>query len=433
VASSNLALEKLSVILKNYPLSIERLVRQHEVVFLQQLTAAILGASAHEFGAWQRAFEVFFSNFTEGVFRDSFGQKRLDRRWVGLIFWQIIFENLSRNPSQKIDNQWFVSPLFLNQLFNRVSSKRLSMTEWAFEIINFITQKQDFEILKQTTKRPSKNQIAQQITALKGAIKQAVSVLPESDKLESLFENWLFKDLKLASEFLEKAALKTQNTDGVTTNNLRFENTDSSNKPLGTQNTEGEENKDLRLNNTANTPLETQNSKLKTEDEDTVFYVGMAGVVILHPFLAPFFETVGLLEGTDFKDENARKRGVGLLQYLAVGDEMVAEYDASLLKWLCGLPFEQPIDAKIELTRLERTEANELLETVIEHWGALGKVSADSLRDGFLKRDGKLTRRTERWVLQVEKQTLDILLDRLPWGFGVIKLSWQAEILFVEW
>jgi hypothetical protein len=33
----------------------------------------------------------------------------------------------------------------------------------------------------------------------------------------------------------------------------------------------------------------------------------------------------------------------------------------------------------------------------------------------------------------VEKKAYDILLDRLPWGIGMIKLSWAPYVLNVEW
>jgi Contractile injection system tape measure protein len=121
------------------------------------------------------------------------------------------------------------------------------------------------------------------------------------------------------------------------------------------------------------------------------------------------------------------------LQYLTVGEEEVVEYDATLLKLLCALPFETPIDSRIELTDIEKKEVDELLTMVIQHWGALGDVGVDSLRQGFLQRDGKLSKRSDGWLLQIEKQTMDILLDRLPWGFGVVKLPWQTDMLFVEW
>lgn len=158
-----------------------------------------------------------------------------------------------------------------------------------------------------------------------------------------------------------------------------------------------------------------------------------AGIVLLHPFLKPFFEDLGLVKAGKFENKKAQRRAAALLHYLATGATEMAEYDMAMPKLLVGLPLERTVDRRIVLTDLERTEADNLLNAVIKHWKALGGTSADGLRDGFLKRYGKLTHRSDGWLLQVEAKTLDILLDRLPWGFGIVQLSWMKEMLFVEW
>jgi hypothetical protein len=35
--------------------------------------------------------------------------------------------------------------------------------------------------------------------------------------------------------------------------------------------------------------------------------------------------------------------------------------------------------------------------------------------------------------LQVERKTLDVLLDSIPWGFSTVLLPWNPQPLFVEW
>ena len=111
----------------------------------------------------------------------------------------------------------------------------------------------------------------------------------------------------------------------------------------------------------------------------------------------------------------------------------MAEYDMSMPKLLVGLPLEKTLDRRIVLTDLERAEADALLKATIKHWKALGDTSPDGLREAFLQRSGKLTHRSDGWLLQVESKTLDILIDRLPWGLGIVQLSWMKEMLFVEW
>lgn len=158
-----------------------------------------------------------------------------------------------------------------------------------------------------------------------------------------------------------------------------------------------------------------------------------AGIVLLHPFLKPFFEGLELLRGGKFENRKAQRRAAAILHYLATGKTEMAEYDMAMPKLLVGLPLERPVDRRIVLTDLERTEADGLLNAVIKHWKAIGNTSPDGLREGFLKRSGKLTHRSDGWLLQMEAQTLDILLDRLPWGLGIVRLSWMKEMLFVEW
>jgi hypothetical protein len=63
----------------------------------------------------------------------------------------------------------------------------------------------------------------------------------------------------------------------------------------------------------------------------------------------------------------------------------------------------------------------------------LKNTSANGLREGFLKRDGLLTRQDRGWLLRVEKKTLDVLLEKIPWGYGLIRLPWNEYLVTVEW
>ncbi len=158
-----------------------------------------------------------------------------------------------------------------------------------------------------------------------------------------------------------------------------------------------------------------------------------AGMVLLHPFLSSFFKKLNLTEEKDFKDTHSRSKAVMLLHFLATGEEQPKEYEMVLPKFLCEMPVNMPLDHTIELTEEEKEEANNLLQAVIEHWGALGGTSPDGLREGFLIRQGKLEQEQTGWKLLVEQKTLDILLDRLPWNISLIKLPWMKELLKVAW
>lgn len=158
-----------------------------------------------------------------------------------------------------------------------------------------------------------------------------------------------------------------------------------------------------------------------------------AGVVLLHPFLSSFFGKLNLLEGTEFKDFHCRSKAVLLLHFLATGKESSSEYEMVLPKFLCEMPVNTPIDHTLLISEKEKEEANNVLNATINHWNALGSISIEGLQEGFLIRDGKLEKEQTGWKLYVEQKTLDILLDQLPWGLGMIKLPWMKEILKVEW
>jgi hypothetical protein len=160
-------------------------------------------------------------------------------------------------------------------------------------------------------------------------------------------------------------------------------------------------------------------------------FIRCAGLVLLHPFLPQLFEALGIAAHDRMLQP---ERALCLLHFLATGQRVAPEYELLLPKLLCGVPFEQPVDARIELLAAAEAEALALLDAVMRHWGALGDTSADGLRGTFLTRPGKLSRRDDGGdVLQVEARSFDILLDRLPWAIGMIKLPWMERILRVEW
>lgn len=160
-------------------------------------------------------------------------------------------------------------------------------------------------------------------------------------------------------------------------------------------------------------------------------YVNCAGVVLLHPFLPHFFQALGIAaEGRLLQPE----RALCLLHFLATGQAIAPEYDLLLPKLLCNVPVDQPVEADVNLTAAEFDEATALLDAVIKHWDVLGNTSVDGLRGTFLVRSGKLSRRDDGdWLLQVEAQSFDILLDQLTWGFRMIQLPWMEKMLWVEW
>jgi hypothetical protein len=166
--------------------------------------------------------------------------------------------------------------------------------------------------------------------------------------------------------------------------------------------------------------------------EGEAIYLNGAGCIILHPFLEELFRSNDLLAGRAFRDAAARELAVRLVAYLTFGNELTPEYDLLLPKLLCGMAWEEPL-APIELTDAERTACDQLLHAVLRHWHALKSSSTVWMREQFFLRAAKLEPLDSDWRLAVERRAQDALLDRLPWGLGVIDLPWRSGRIFVYW
>ncbi len=169
-------------------------------------------------------------------------------------------------------------------------------------------------------------------------------------------------------------------------------------------------------------------------EAEKCFFVVQAGVVLLHPFLPRLFSQCGLLDGEqNFTDFSCRERAIHLLHFLATGQEHPQEPQTGIYKILCGLDIGVPVAKHLDLQQADRDEALELLKAVIEHWSRLKNTSPDGLRSAFLQRQGKLTWSEEGWQLVVEPQSIDILLETLPWNLSVIRFPWLKQPLRVDW
>jgi hypothetical protein len=168
-----------------------------------------------------------------------------------------------------------------------------------------------------------------------------------------------------------------------------------------------------------------------SEEASAGIYIENAGLVLLHPFLPQFFES---LEVTSANNIIEPVRALSLLHYLVSGKTQLPEYQLVLPKILCQLPLSESVPYTVQLTEYDIQESLALLDAVIKHWEALRNTSHDGLRGTFLLRNGKLTLKDDGdWLLRVESQTFDILLDQLPWGISMIKLPWMKVMLWVEW
>ena len=177
-------------------------------------------------------------------------------------------------------------------------------------------------------------------------------------------------------------------------------------------------------------------SSIETEaspPESGLYYSKSAGVVIFHPFLLRFFDSNRLLADSSFRSDRDRAVAVHLLHFLATGTEGPEEHETHLYKLLCGYPLAAPLIRDLTIGPEERAESERLIHAVVDHWKKLRRTSADGLREGFLRREGKLSRDAAGWHLTVEQRHIDVLLDYLPWQVSVIRLPWMPEPLWVDW
>jgi hypothetical protein len=163
------------------------------------------------------------------------------------------------------------------------------------------------------------------------------------------------------------------------------------------------------------------------------YYINNAGLVLLWPFLEKFFGDLGLLSERKFRNEQACQRGLMLSHYLVSGGQHMEEHLLVLNKILLGWPVHSPSGRFPRPSDEEKEACTALLREVISDWPALKDTSPAGLREAFLKRNGKLTDEDYQWTLYFEKNSVDILLEKLPWPCQLIGLSWMNKPISVSW
>ncbi|MEH1945278.1 MAG: contractile injection system tape measure protein [Nostoc sp.] len=167
-------------------------------------------------------------------------------------------------------------------------------------------------------------------------------------------------------------------------------------------------------------------------DSDDI-YISNAGLILLWPFINRFFVKLGLVQENIFINIISAERSALVLQYLVDASTEASEHIFPLNKVLCSIDLFTSINTHLDITEQEQVESESLLATVIQNWSILKNTSIEGFRKAFLQRNGILRVRDGAWLLQVEHETYDVLLDRIPWSIQVIKLPWMDKILYVEW
>jgi len=176
----------------------------------------------------------------------------------------------------------------------------------------------------------------------------------------------------------------------------------------------------------------TVNKSYAEDDVDTLF-INDAGLILLHPFLLQLFTNCGWVQNKNFVTTYTQTRAVYGLHYLATGETLPLEHQLIFPKLLAGIEWETPLEPVDPLNDIEKNACDELLSEVLKHWKALGNSSPGGLREAFLQRNGKLEYIYSGWHLTIEHKTLDILLNRLPWGISLVKLPWMKDMLTITW
>lgn len=176
-----------------------------------------------------------------------------------------------------------------------------------------------------------------------------------------------------------------------------------------------------------------QSSVISTFTASEEVYIENAGLVLLWPFFGHLFEHLDLLRDGEFGDPAAQHRAVRLLHYLVTEQPSPLEYWLSLDKLFCGLELTDVVDIGPPVSDTEAQECDHLLSAAIDHAPILNNLSNAGFRATFLVRLGVLSARDGAWLVQVTRETYDVVLDHLPWSFDWIKLPWMQTPVRVEW
>ncbi|MCD0467631.1 contractile injection system tape measure protein [Flavobacterium sp. ENC] len=160
-------------------------------------------------------------------------------------------------------------------------------------------------------------------------------------------------------------------------------------------------------------------------------YANNAGLILIHPFLKQLFLNCGLLN----KDNTIKDPEVAahLLHYTATAKEQDYENEMLFEKLLCNIPLNQTINRNIILSEEFKKHSTEMLRAALDHWPVMKNSSVALLQNEYLQRPGKIILTGDHPKVLVERKTQDILLDKITWNIGIVKLAWKNKVIFVDW
>jgi hypothetical protein len=159
-----------------------------------------------------------------------------------------------------------------------------------------------------------------------------------------------------------------------------------------------------------------------------------AGLVLINGYLSILLTRLDLIsEQKKFFSTETRLAAVHYLQYVVTGLDNTEESLLPLNKLLCGIPLSQPVMQSVEISEAHKALIDGLIEAIISHWPSIGNCSVYGFRGNWLVRNGLLTENDDRWELTVEKRAYDLLINKSPFSFSVIRYPWMDKPLHVNW
>lgn len=381
----------------------KRLVLQFDDRQLEKLFIGIDGAGFEEFSELFHSSVPFLKKF-------KVKEKQLKRA-----FWDTTAKWISENnplnsDSAKVD--------FLEAILKSALQTETPQKQEVFLI----------SVLHSFTKETNQSKSPPPLMAAVFSLALDLEVNPKKIKLTALFPGMekyhpylsFIKKMKTTQDIRKNISKKNAKKAGREVDKITEVDAEKPNRPAkGKQVTEIKTDSD---------------NPFQTNAEINELVVSNAGLVLLHPLLKYFFDGLGLLDKKlQFKSPDHAIKAVHLLQYAATKNRVFPEHELALNKILCGIDLAEPIPKEMDLTAEEITECDNLLATVLERWPALKTKRTDTLRDTYLKREGILSFKNQGWNLRIERNTFDVMLDKLPWGISIISLPWNTQILYVEW
>lgn len=179
-------------------------------------------------------------------------------------------------------------------------------------------------------------------------------------------------------------------------------------------------------------PQQPRPRKMITSEQEGI-WINNAGLVILYPFFHTYFSRLQLLHQGKFVDMRSQQKAIRLLQLLVDGKTDHPEHELVLNKILCNFPLEQPLDPNIEIIAAEKELSVQLIEAAMQQWDKMKNSTVESFRASFLQREGRIWQQEDAWFQHVTPRGYDIILQTLPWSFGMIKTSWTDKFFYTEW